>query len=159
MNSRTRDQGATLVEFAVVMMLLVITTAIIIEIGVGLQEYGTASDVVASVTRQAATAPCSGLQEESFPRVYHDLRASFARSRLTSRLSSMIGPAALNGPDTNIEINSLDAADGLPAGLGRVLRVSVKVNFSCTFCSLFPHFAVSTITSEAMIEDQNVCVG
>lgn len=146
-SSRTdKERGATMVEFVITSMLLVLMTSLVIDIGLALQDYGSVSSKIMRLVRHGATVSCPLLASSPDPDKF-SRREFHTKDLIDAMIANELGTSALIG---EVTVRDGEAFDELP-----VLEAKAEVKFSCIFCMMVPGGFDAIIGSRAIIQDLN----
>ncbi len=144
---RLNQAGATMIEFSLACIILVMLIGVLIDFGMGFHNYMLLRLEAEKAAREVVTrfntrGECDGI------RTYLDTTA-------TNELLNSLGADATNGLAWQIQWLSQACGTSATAIAGAypVLRVTARMNVSCYFlCRMFPDGLNLTATGEAVVE-------
>lgn len=141
----TTECGATMVEFAISLIVIILAFGAIFDLGLGVHRYAMLKQVTNESTRQIA-ARLQTHRDCSFIETY-------LREIATVKLTKHLAPGSVPSWQTQWDIASSDI-------LYPVFRLQSSMNMQCFFlCSIFPNGIPVATSSEIVIERQGIGVG
>jgi hypothetical protein len=167
LNRRNPCAGATLVETAFAAVMTLAITGALIDIGVGLQRYGTITEGVLVAARRLANLPCTSVLPSSgrLPERRRSLEASDPLSMI-NQVRSVVASETGNA-DNLVRFEILDSgfacdANKFSPALSQtqhpILQVKAWVKLPCLSCLLFGGLEVP-ISTRIPVEDTGPMCG
>lgn len=145
------DGGVSMVEAAISFMILLGLVGGIIDLGIGMFRYNTATYLNNSAAREAA----SGISPLNCPSIatYESqmtwtMYRRFCRS-VEIKMQDLLGSGSIGCAQMSLRPNN---AIRVSSGL-YLLRATTRVRFQCFFCIFFPELGTLATTSETNIEN------